>query len=603
MSGIPDLVTELIQDFHGGIHPPDNKAQSLTRPIRHAGLPEALTLPLQQHLGQPAVTDVAVGERVLKGQLLAAARDRDSVPVHAPTSGHIAAIAQQAVPHPSGMNDWCLTLIPDGLEQWRERRPLADYRQHSPEALLERIREAGIAGLGGAGFATERKLRSTAGHSIATLILNGAECEPYISADQALMQERAGEILAGLAILAFIVRPGECLIAIEDNKPQGIKAMKQALQEILESGAWPLECPVRVQVIPTRYPSGGEKQLIQILTGQQVPQGALPADIGVLCQNVATAAAIYRALVRDEPMISRIVTLTGAALGDPGNREVLLGTPVAWLLEQAGQDVGRTLRLIQGGPLMGFPLPSTQVPVIKTSNCLIAATAEEMPPPPPAQACIRCGHCEQVCPMELLPQQLLWFSQADEHEKAQSHNLFDCIECGACAYVCPSHIPLVQHYRHSKGAIRRQHAEQLSADRARQRFEQRQARLEREKAEKAARREARARARQQRQQQAAEKPVAASTTTAPPEETGATAATGVDTAALTQRRDQASAKLEQLQQRLDKAREEAPESAPQLERALAKHRQRLEAAERKLAGAGGAGDHTTVQTSQREPTQ
>lgn len=591
MSAVPDLVKEFLHEFPGGIHPPDNKRQSLRQPIRYAGLPPALTLPLQQHLGQPAVTEVAVGDRVLKGQRLAAARDRNSVPVHAPTSGHITEIRHQAVPHPSGMSDWCITLVPDGEERWRERQPITDFRQFTPDELLERLRQAGIAGLGGAGFATERKLQSTRGHAIGTLILNGAECEPYISADQALMQERPEEILAGLAILAFLVRPQQCLIAIEDNKPEAIAAMEQALAQSPVMENFASDCPVQLQVIPTRYPSGGEKQLIQILTGQEVPHGALPADIGVLCQNVATAAAVHRALAHDEPLISRIVTLTGEALADPGNREVLLGTPVDYLLAQAGETPDRTHQLIHGGPLMGFALPGTQVPVIKTSNCLIAATAEEMPPAPPAQACIRCGHCEQVCPMELLPQQLLWFSQADEHEKAQQHHLFDCIECGACAYVCPSHIPLVQHYRHSKGAIRRQHAEQLSADQARKRFEQRQARLEREKAEKAARREARAKARKARQQEStvkrpehrdkeslSEQPRHGSSEAAP--------TPSVDTAVLTQRRDQARTKLEQIQQRLDKAREEAPESAPQLERALAKHQQRLEAAERKLAQAG-----------------
>ncbi|TVP56533.1 MAG: electron transport complex subunit RsxC [Halomonadaceae bacterium] len=568
-----------VQDFPGGIVLPDNKAQSLQQPIRPGGLPPELWLPLQQHLGQPAITVVSEGDRVLKGQLLAAAQGPDSVPVHAPTSGLISAIAQRAVPHPSGMSDWCITLIPDGEDRWRERQPLPAYLELERDQLLARVHASGIAGLGGSGFATGRKLDSTRGHQIHQLILNGVECEPYITADQALMQERAEEILEGLALTAHLIEAKQCLIAIEDNKPAAIQAMQGALARHREDNSQ-LQRPTEIVVIPTKYPSGGEKQLIQMLTGQELPHGTLPADIGILCHNVATVAAIYRAVVHDEPLLSRIITLTGEALADPGNREALLGTPINYLLQQAGQDQAATRHLIMGGPMMGFELPSSQVPVVKTSNCLIAATVQEMPPAPPAQTCIRCGQCEQVCPMTLLPQQLLWFAQGSEHHKAEQHNLFDCIECGACAYVCPSHIPLVQHYRHSKGVLRKEQAEQASANRARERFEQRQARLEREKAEKEARRQARAEARKARQ---SETPAA----TGSPEQapTSAEIAAPVDTQMLEQRREQAMAKREELLERLSAARDQALASTPQLERALAKHEQRLAALDQKLADA------------------
>jgi len=556
-------------DFHGGIHPPESKAVSLQRPIRFAGLPDQLIIPLHQHIGAPAITQVEVGQTVLKGDLLADAQGTLSVPVHASTSGTVTAIELHGVPHPSGMTDWCVIIEPDGKDQWRERVPCDEFRALGRDGLLEKIRQSGIAGLGGAGFPTDIKLRPPKPDKVQTLILNGAECEPYITADQSLMQERATEIIAGLEIMAFILCPAECLIGIEDNKPEAIAALRQAAAET----------SIEVVVIPTKYPSGGEKQLIRILTGMEVPHGGIPADIGIMCQNVGTAAAVYRAIIHDEPLVSRITTLTGEALSQPGNFDVLIGTPIRHLLDQAGQNPAVTERLIMGGPMMGFSLLSDQVPVIKTTNCIIAATPEEFPPPPPAQACIRCGMCEQVCPMDLLPQQLYWFSRAREYDKAEQANLFDCIECGACSYVCPSTIPLVQYYRHAKGEIREHRAEQAKSDRARERFEQRQARLEREKAEKEARRKARAEAAAKAKK---EKQAAPDTPPAKPAP-ATTEDTGPDRATLLQRRDQALKKLDQVRERLDEAKANAPETVPQLERALAKNEKRLATAEEALA--------------------
>ncbi len=577
-----------VHDFPGGIHPPDNKAQSLQQPIRAVRLPAYLYVPLHQHIGEPAQTLVSEGERVLKGQKLAEASGQLSVPVHAPTSGTVTAIQSHNVPHPSGLSDWCVRIEPDGADQWCELEGCEDESTLAPAELLRRIREAGIAGMGGAGFPTSIKLQPPEANQVETLILNGAECEPYITADQALMRERAVEVVAGLQIMRRILSPRECLIGIEDNKPDAIAALREALED---SG-------IELVVVPTKYPSGGEKQLIELLTGQEVPHGGIPADIGVMCQNVGTACAVYRAIRFGEPLISRITTLTGAALTDPGNREVLIGTPISHLLAQAGQQEHRTQRLIMGGPMMGFTLPSKEVPVVKTTNCLIAGTPEEFPPPPPAQPCIRCGMCEQVCPMELLPQQLYWFARSGEHDKAEQFNLFDCIECGACAYVCPSAIPLVQYYQHTKGEIRQKRIEQEKSDRARERFEQRQARIEREKAEKEARRKAR-------------KEAATAAPSVPPEQStepapsssgrdsattraeqassqGAVpvhAATGPDIETLTERRDKARDKVEDFQQRLADARENAPETVAKLERALQKNEQRLEAAEKALADA------------------
>jgi electron transport complex protein RnfC len=380
------------------------------------------------------------------------------------------------------MSDWCIILASDGLDEWAEREAIADYHSLDRDTVLERIREYGIAGLGGAGFPTNIKLRPTKHRKVSTLILNGAECEPYITADDMVMRERANEIVSGLRIMAWILRPERCVIAIEDNKPEAIEALKKATEKT----------QTEVVVIPTKYPSGGEKQLIQILTGMEVPSGGIPADIGVMCQNTGTAIAVSRAIHQGEPLISRVTTITGRAVSNPGTYDVLLGTPIEHLLAQAGLEPRQLQRLILGGPMMGYTLETPGVPVVKTTNCVIAATAEELPAPPPEQPCIRCGMCAEACPMELLPQQLFWHSKAGELEKAEHLNLFDCIECGACSYVCPSSIPLVHYYRAAKGEIRIQQAEHLKADRARERFEARQARLEREQQEKEQRRKDRA---------------------------------------------------------------------------------------------------------------
>lgn len=469
--------------FEGGVHPPENKQQSLNGPIRKAGIPDQLVLPFQQHIGGPARPVVSVGDRVLKGQLLAEASGAISAGIHAPTSGHIIDISDQRIPHPSGTTGPCMVLKPDGEDEWRERRPELDLSQLEPEAFVAHIREAGICGLGGAGFPTEVKL-ATGDRAVETLILNGAECEPFITADHSLMRERAFEVVEGIRVIGHLLQPAEVLIGIEDNKPDAIEAMREACEGL----------PYEVVVIPTKYPSGGEKQLIQILTGKEVPYGGIPLDLGIVCQNVGTAAAIYRALKKDEPLISRITTVTGEGVRNPGNYEVLLGTPIRFLLEQAGFDPATAHRVVMGGPMMGFELPSLEAPVIKTTNCILAAGDSEFPDPDAEQACIRCGYCAEACPAQLLPQQLYWFARSDQFDKAELYHLSDCIECGACAYVCPSSIPLVQYYRYAKGKITQQRADTLKSDRARERFEARQQRLEREAAEKEAKRRARAEA-------------------------------------------------------------------------------------------------------------
>ncbi|WP_227719317.1 electron transport complex subunit RsxC, partial [Yersinia proxima] len=459
-----------IWDFDGGIHPPEMKLQSSRVPMRIATLPEQLIVPLQQHLGPEGELRVSTGERVLKGQPLTVGRGR-TVPVHAPTSGVITAIAPHTTAHPSGLAELCVHITPDGEDRWREQQPWADYSLRDKTSLLERIHQAGIAGLGGAGFPTASKLQGGL-NSVTTLIINAAECEPYITADDRLMQEHASEVVLGTQILMYLLQPQQVLIGIEDNKPEAIAALKQALRG---------QNKIQLRVIPTKYPSGGAKQLTKILTGKEVPFGKHSSSIGVLMQNVGTVVAIKRAIIDDEPLIERVVTLTGDALSKPGNFWARIGTPVLHLLKLAGFTPQNQPMVIMGGPLMGFTLPSLDVPIVKISNCILAPTEAEMGLPEPEQSCIRCGLCVDACPAGLLPQQLYWFSRGEEHEKARNHNLFDCIECGACAYVCPSNIPLVQYYRQEKAEIRTLDQEAERAAQAKARFEAKQARLQREK--------------------------------------------------------------------------------------------------------------------------
>jgi electron transport complex protein RnfC len=466
--------------FHGGIHPPGNKTQSTRVGIAQAPLPSRLVIPLHQHAGETAKPVVRAGDHVLKGQLIGMPDGFVSSAVHAPTSGTIAAIDMQLIAHPSGLPNLCATLIPDGRDEWTERKPVTDYRGRDPAELQQLLRMAGVVGLGGAAFPSDIKLR-TGKLRVTTLILNGAECEPYITCDDMLMRERAAGIVQGAEMLRFMLGADEVLIGVEDNKPEAIAALQQAISE---SGPTLQQDRLqKVVAIPTIYPGGSAKQLIRVLTGLEVPSGKLPTDIGVQCFNVATAYSVYLAIARGEPLLSRIVTITGN-VRQPRNYEVAIGTPIAELVAQS-EALPDTSGYIMGGPMMGFALPSADVPLVKASNCIIASSKKLFPPPPAAMPCIRCTRCAEVCPADLQPQDLYWFAQSREFGRAQMFSLFDCIECGACSYVCPSHIPLVQYYRFAKSEIRaREHDKQL-ADQARVRHEYHEQRLEREKREKA----------------------------------------------------------------------------------------------------------------------
>ncbi|APP05177.1 electron transport complex subunit RsxC [Vibrio harveyi] len=474
LSLIEQIRTGSLWDFPGGVHPAENKKQSNKTELVHAAIPSEIVLPLKQHIGKAGNLLIAVGDKVLKGQQLTASDSGFTVPVHAPTSGQVTAIEPRTVAHPSGLSELCAVITPDGNDAWCEKTPVADYTQESADALIDVIRLAGISGMGGAGFPTAKKIQSGIART-EILIVNAAECEPYITADDKLMQEHADELIQGIEIVEHILKPKLTIIGIEDNKPAAIKALEQAA----------MNKDIVIRVIPTKYPSGGEKQLIKILTNKEVPSGAIPADIGILVQNVGSLYSIKRAVIDGEPVVNRIVTLTGKTFKQPRNVWTLLGTPVQALLDEFGYKADKKLqRLIMGGPMMGFTLPHAQVPITKTANCILAPKRREIASDQHEMECIRCSQCAEACPASLLPQQLQWYAKSQEYDKLEELNLKDCIECGACAFVCPSEIPLVQYYRQAKAEIRTRAQEAAAAERAKLRFEEKKARMEREKAER-----------------------------------------------------------------------------------------------------------------------
>ena len=469
-----------VWDIHGGIHPPENKAQSLQTSLKQAPIPESVVLPLGMHAGAPAIPCVQVGDKVKRGEKVAQPSGAFSAAIHASISGVVSAIEDRLVSHPSVNPGQAIVIQSDGLDESVSMEPITSYRETPIESLRERVIEAGIAGLGGAGFPSHIKLNPIS--KIDTLIINGAECEPYITADACLMREFADQVIEGIKLLAYILgEPKNILFGIEDNKPEAIQALEKAA----------VDSSIEIITIPTKYPSGGEKQLIQILTGEEVPSGKLPANLGIVVHNPGTAIAVLEAVTQGLPLTSRITTFVGDNMSNPGNYKIRIGSTLAELLPALGANTEQIRKVVLGGPMMGFAMPDLNTPLLKISNCVLLPSAEELPDPEPAQPCIRCGSCAEVCPAQLLPQQLFWFAQAEDHRNLQNHNLFDCIECGACSYVCPSNIPLVQYYRASKGAIKEADKERIASDRARRRFEERSDRIEQETKEREAKRAAR----------------------------------------------------------------------------------------------------------------
>jgi electron transport complex protein RnfC len=467
---IQQVNSDQLWDFPGGIFPPQHKGLSNGSAIKQLPLPERLFVTVKQHIGVEGHLIVEPGDHVLKGQPLTKSMNPFAVPVHAPTSGNVVKIAPHVSAHPSGLPELSVEIEPDGQDKWIALKPLQNYLSLPKASVLGAICDAGISGMGGAGFPTH--IKAAPKKNVQFLLINGIECEPYITSDDRLMREHAWQIRQGIDVLFHLLCPKQVYIAIEDNKPEAIEAMQVACQE---NEAY------KVCVVPTKYPAGGEKQLIQVLTGREVPQQGLPVDVGVIMDNVGTCFAIADAIFTGKPLIQRVVTLTGDAVSKPGNVWALIGTPISHLMTQSEYQADtNNQKVIMGGPMMGFTIASPDVPVVKITNCILMPTTQEMPPAAPEQPCIRCSACADVCPASLLPQQLFWHSKAKELDKAQDYNLFDCIECGACAYVCPSEIPLVHYYRVAKAEIRHEQQEKQKSDKARERFESRAARLLRE---------------------------------------------------------------------------------------------------------------------------
>lgn len=492
------LFERFFSGARGGVHPEGNKELSAECPIRSVPLPQKLYVPLQQHIGAPAVPVVNVGDRVLKGQLIAAVQGGVSAPVHAPTSGTVVALGDHAAPHPSGLPVPTFTLESDGRDEWTTLQGSDDPFELSPEDIAARVAAAGIVGLGGAAFPSALKLNLSRG--VRTLIVNGGECEPYLTCDDRIMRERAAEIVEGVRLIAYAVAAQEVLVGIEDNKPEAIDAMREAVRG----------SAVKVAVMPSMYPMGSEKQIIQALTGKEIPAGGRPADIGVLVHNVATAYAVQQAIRHGRPLISRIVTLSGGALRTPLNVEALIGTPVQELLAVAGGYAQPAARLVLGGPMMGQQFTDTGVPVVKGTSGVLALSASETGQSA-SSPCIRCTTCVRACPIGLLPLEMASHIKASDLSGAVALGLKDCISCGSCSYVCPAHIPLVHYFNYAKGDLAAQERAKLKQEATKKLAEarsERMARIERERAEAAARRKAAREAKERAAKEAAEKAAA-----------------------------------------------------------------------------------------------
>ncbi|MEG9488428.1 electron transport complex subunit RsxC [Mannheimia indoligenes] len=482
----PNLVIERIRqnketgklwDFPGGIHPMENKDQSNSKPIRTLNLPRFFYVPLVQHSGWAGELLVKVGDLVLKGQPLTKGDNYRQLPVHSPTSGRVIGIEPYVSTHASGLPEMTIIIETDGKDEWVERQPIEDFLSLTSDQIIQKVYQYGIAGLGGAVFPTATKL-SFADKRCKLLVINGAECEPYITCDDRLMQDCTQDLIEGIRILRYVLRPEEVVIAIEDNKPHAIKALEEALKGSND---------MFMRAIPTKYPSGASDQLIQVLTGLEIPAGQRTIQMGIVMHNVGTAYTVKRAIIDDEPLIERVVTLTGDKIRNKGNVWARLGTPIQHLLEQVDYQADKRFPVFMGGPMMGFILPSLQAPVTKTVNCLIAPDHFEYAPPEPERSCIRCSSCSDACPVGLLPQQLYWFARAEDHDKSKEYNLDACIECGVCAYVCPSYIPLIQYFRQEKAKINEIEEKARKAEEAKIRFEAREARLQKERDARTAR--------------------------------------------------------------------------------------------------------------------
>jgi electron transport complex protein RnfC len=425
--------------FKGGVHPEDSKALSASKAVVNAPLLDKYTVIINQHIGAPLEVVVKKGDLVKKGQLLAKATGFVSVPLHSPTSGTVTAL--EKCPGPACVSVPSIEITADGNDEWGSPfEPIADWQNTEPAALKQRVSDAGIVGMGGAGFPSHVKLSPN--KPIDTLILNGAECEPYLTADHRLMLEQAEDVVLGAAILARILGLKSAVIGVENNKPDAIAALNEVAAKY----------NVKVQGLRVNYPQGAEKQLIYALTGREVPIGGLPMDVGCVVQNVASAVAVYEAVVKGIPSIERITTVTGEPLVNPGNWRFRIGTPISKAIELAGGINTQPAKLLLGGPMMGMAQNSLDVTVMKNTSGILLIPVETVSQYT-SEPCIRCGKCVTACPMDILPATISQAVENGRFDWAEQLNVLACIECGSCSYLCPSRRPLNQHFKRAKSEI------------------------------------------------------------------------------------------------------------------------------------------------------
>lgn len=431
-----------ILTFKGGTHPPHSKKATEGLAIERANEPKVVVIPMQQHIGAPCEPIVQVGDEVKVGQKIGEAKGFVSSPVHSGVSGKVTAIEPRL--YSGGTAVTCIVIESDMKNTISDDiTPKGSLSDLSAEDIKNIIKEAGIVGMGGAAFPTHVKLTPPPDKKVDTVILNGAECEPYLTSDHRLMLEHPEEVVFGLQALMKVLGVKKGYIGIETNKPDAIEKIFEMAKGI--EG-------IEVVALKTKYPQGAEKQLIHACTNREVPSGGLPADAGVVVNNVGTAAAVAKAIMTGMPLIERIVTVTGQGVNNPGNLMVKIGTSFREVIEQCGGLKGKTGKVIAGGPMMGITQFSLDVPVIKGTSGILVLTEEEARLPEPTN-CIRCGKCVEACPINLMPVNLSAYSLANKHEQAEALNAMDCIECGACSFVCPAKRPLVESIRVSKREI------------------------------------------------------------------------------------------------------------------------------------------------------
>jgi len=467
-----------LSSFNGGLHLKHHKTDTLNEPLAIASIPDKLYMSLRINRGNISKPVVSVGDIVLKGQIIAVPDSPNGSYIHASSSGIVSAITTKQTASPDTDFATVVIITTDKKDQWCQRPLIDNIEKLNSQDIITAIKNAGLTGLGGAGFPTHLKYKS---ENISTLIINGAECEPYISCDQQLMIDFPQQLIDGIFLMLKASGAKQAIFALEDQ----VGGIKSKLEKIL---AEQNINNISIIKVPTIYPAGGEKQLIKVLTGLEVPSGGFPINLGIIVQNVGTIKALNDFIKCGQPLIDRVITVAGDAINQPQNFKALIGTPISHLLELAKYNPKNTHKIIIGGPMMGFAMPHTDIGIDKTSNCILALSKENTQQPADTLPCIRCGDCVNVCPVNLLPQQLFWYIKGENLEKAREHHLFDCIECGACAWVCPSQIKLVDYYRYAKSELKYLDFKRKKSDLSQVRHNLRDERLQRLKDERIAKR-------------------------------------------------------------------------------------------------------------------